>query len=319
VSRPILRALVGLGVSAVAIVLVVRQVDIAAAWEVLQGALPVFVAATVACIVLDVTLRALRWRGLLVPLARLRLPTVAASLLVGYLANNILPARLGELIRSHHLGDRTGISRASVLGTVVVERVVDTGVLVAIASAAIIVLSVRGIVASAVLLGLAATGLLVAALALALVAHRLPYADRAIAAAERWPAVMRAASKLRGGLAVAGRPRTMAGAIGWSVAAWAATIVAFAAAGQAIGVELTWGQAALLAAGTSLVTAIPAGPGYVGTFELAAVEIAKAVGVPTDPAFALALLVHAAILGVTTVGGVAAFLATRGPARPVAA
>ena len=318
-SRPILRALVGLGVSAVAIVLVVRQVDIAAAWEVLQGALPVFVAATVACIVLDVTLRALRWRGLLVPLARLRLPTVAASLLVGYLANNILPARLGELVRSHHLGDRTGISRASVLGTVVVERVVDTGVLVAIASAAIIVLSVRGIVASAVLLGLAATGLLVAALALALVAHRLPYADRAIAAAERWPAVMRAASKLRGGLAVAGRPRTMAGAIGWSVAAWAATIVAFAAAGQAIGVELTWGQAALLAAGTSLVTAIPAGPGYVGTFELAAVEIAKAVGVPTDPAFALALLVHAAILGVTTVGGVAAFLATRGPARPVAA
>ncbi len=318
-SRPILRALVGLGVSAVAIVLVVRQVDIAAAWEVLQGALPVFVAATVACIVLDVTLRALRWRGLLVPLARLRLPTVAASLLVGYLANNILPARLGELIRSHHLGDRTGISRASVLGTVVVERVVDTGVLVAIASAAIIVLSVRGIVASAVLLGLAATGLLVAALALALVAHRLPYADRAIAAAERWPAMMRAASKLRGGLAVAGRPRTMAGAIGWSVAAWAATIVAFAAAGQAIGVELTWGQAALLAAGTSLVTAIPAGPGYVGTFELAAVEIAKAVGVPTDPAFALALLVHAAILGVTTVGGVAAFLATRGPARPVAA
>jgi len=319
VSRPILRALVGLGVSAVAIVLVVRQVDIAAAWEVLQGALPVFVAATVACIVLDVTLRALRWRGLLVPLARLRLPTVAASLLVGYLANNILPARLGELIRSHHLGDRTGISRASVLGTVVVERVVDTGVLVAIASAAIIVLSVRGIVASAVLLGLAATGLLVAALALALVAHRLPYADRAIAAAERWPAMMRAASKLRGGLAVAGRPRTMAGAIGWSVVAWAATIVAFAAAGQAIGVELTWGQAALLAAGTSLVTAIPAGPGYVGTFELAAVEIAKAVGVPTDPAFALALLVHAAILGVTTVGGVAAFLATRGPARPVAA
>lgn len=318
-SRPAFRALVGLGVSAVAIVLVVRQVDIAAAWEVLQGALPVFVAATVACIVLDVTLRALRWRGLLVPLARLRLPTVAASLLVGYLANNILPARLGELIRSHHLGDRTGISRASVLGTVVVERVVDTGVLVAIASAAIIVLSVRGIVASAVLLGLAATGLLVAALALALVAHRLPYADRAIAAAERWPAVMRAASKLRGGLAVAGRPRTMAGAIGWSVAAWAATIVAFAAAGQAIGVELTWGQAALLAAGTSLVTAIPAGPGYVGTFELAAVEIAKAVGVPTDPAFALALLVHAAILGVTTVGGVAAFLATRGPARPVAA
>ena len=109
----------------------------------------------------------------------------------------------------------------------------------------------------------------------------------------------------------------MAGAIGWTVAAWAATIVAFAAAGHAIGLELTWGQAALLAAGVSLVTAIPAGPGYVGTFELAAVQIAGAVGIDTDPAFALALLVHASILAVTSVGGVVAYLATRG--RPAGA
>ncbi len=309
-SRPLLRALLGLAISAIAVALVIRQVDLGAAWGVLREAAPAWVAAALACIALDVALRTLRWRALLAPVARLPLPSVAASLLVGYLANNVLPARLGELVRSHHLGDRTGISRASVLGTVVVERVVDTAVLVAIASVAIVVLSVRGLVASAVLLGLAATGLLVAGLALALVAHRLPFADRAIAAVERRPAIARAATSLRGGLAVAGRPRTMAAAIGWSVAAWAATIVAFAAAGQAIGVELTWGQAALLAAGVSLVTAIPAGPGYLGTFELAAVEIARAVGIAPDPAFALALLVHAAILAITSVGGVAALLAT---------
>jgi uncharacterized protein (TIRG00374 family) len=316
VSRPLLRALLGLLVSAVALALVLRQVDVAAAWEVLRGATPAFTAATGGCIALDLAFRVARWRGLLAPVARLPAAPVAASLLVGYLANNVLPARLGELVRSHHLGDRTGVSRASVLGTVVVERVVDTGALVAIASAAILVLSVRGIVASAVLLGLALTGLLVAGLALALVAHRLPFADRVLGAAGRWPAAVQVATRLRGGLAVAGRPRTMATAIGWSVCAWAATIVAFAAAGQAIGLELTWGQAALLAAGVSLVTAIPAGPGYVGTFELAAVQIAQAVGVAAEPAFALALLVHAAILAITTVGGTAAYLATRG--RPVA-
>lgn len=316
-SRPLVRAILGLAISAVAVYLVARQVDLATVADVLRTAMPAFVAATVACICLDVALRAFRWRGILAPVELLRVRTVAASLLVGYLANNVLPARLGELVRSHHLGDRTGVSRASVLGTVVVERIVDTGVLAAIASAAIVVLAVRGIVASAVLVGVALAGLLVAALALALVAHRLPLADRVVAAIGRWPAVARAGSRLRGGLAVAGRPRTMLAAIGWSVAAWGATIVAFAAAGQAIGVELTWGQAALLASGTSLVTAIPAGPGYVGTFELAAVEIATAVGIPADPAFALALLVHGAILAVTTVGGVAAFLVTRG--RPAAA
>ncbi len=139
---------------------------------------------------------------------------------MGYLANNVLPARLGELVRSHYLGDREGMSRATTLGTIVVERVVDTVVLVAIASAAILVLHVRGIVASAVLVGLGLTGLLVVGLA-----------DRARGASpplcrpgrwrpcERWPSVVRLAGRLRGGLAVAGRPRTVAVAVAWSVVA----------------------------------------------------------------------------------------------------
>ena len=165
--------------------------------------------------------------------------------------------------------------------------------------------------ASAVLLGLAVTGLLVAGLALGLVAHRLPGADRVIAAVERRPAIARAATSLRGGLAVAGRPRTLAAAIGWSVAAWAATIVAFAAAGQAIGVELTMGQAALLAAGVALVTAIPAGPGYLGTFELAAVEIGRARRDrrPTRRSPSRSSSTRRS-WSITSVGGVAALLAT---------
>ena len=50
---------------------------------------------------------------------------------IGYLANNVLPARLGELVRSHALGEGEGISRTTVLGTVVVERIVDTVIVVA--------------------------------------------------------------------------------------------------------------------------------------------------------------------------------------------
>jgi uncharacterized membrane protein YbhN (UPF0104 family) len=210
------------------------------------------------------------------------------------------------------------MSRATTLGTIVVERVVDTVVLVAIASAAILLLHVRGIVASAVLVGVGLTGLLVVALAVALVAHRLPYADRVLAAVERWPSVIRLAGRLRGGLAVAGRPRTVAVAVVWSVVAWSATVVAFAAAGQAVGVQLTWGQAALLAAGVSLATAIPAGPGYLGTFELAAVQVAAVFGVGADPAVALAVLVHVVILVLTSAGGAIALLRLgwrRSPAR----
>jgi hypothetical protein len=209
-------------------------------------------------------------------------------------------------VRSHYLGDREGLSRTTTLGTVVVERVVDFVVVVAIASAAILVLSVRGIVANAVIAGVAVAGLLAAGIAVGIAAHRLPGADRIAALASRWPRVTDLAGKLRGGLAVAGRPRTLAEALVLSLLAWGATVLAFAAAGQAVGIELTIGQASLLAAGVALVTAIPAGPANLGTFELAAVEIAKAVGVPQHEAFAIALLVHAAILAITSVGGLVA-------------
>jgi uncharacterized protein (TIRG00374 family) len=306
--RSLLRGGLGIAISVVSLYLVIRQVDLGAVGRVLGSAAPGWVAGVTACIAIDVVCRTVRWQGLLAPIQRVRFVPVLGYLLVGYLANNVLPARLGELVRSHYLGDRENMSRATTLGTIVVERVVDTAVLVAIASAAILVLNVRGVVASAVLVGLGITGLLIVGLAAALVAHRLPYADRAVAAVERWPTVISLAGRLRGGLAVAGRPRTVAVAVGWSVVAWSATVVGFAAAGHAVGVELTWGQAALLAAGVSLATAIPAGPGYLGTFELAAVQIAAVFGVGADPAVALAVLVHAVILVLTSAGGAVALL-----------
>jgi glycosyltransferase 2 family protein len=306
--RSLIRGGIGIAISILALALVVRQIDVGAVGRVLGNATPAWVLAVAAFIGIDVACRTVRWQGLLAPIQPVRFVPVLGYLLVGYLANNVLPARLGELVRSHYLGDREGMSRATTLGTIVVERVVDTVVLVAIASAAILLLHVRGIVASAVLVGVGLTGLLVVALAVALVAHRLPYADRVLVAVERWPTVIRLAGRLRGGLAVAGRPRTVAVAVAWSVVAWSATVVAFAAAGQAVGVELTWGQAALLAAGVSLATAIPAGPGYLGTFELAAVQVAAVFGVGADPAVALAVLVHVVILVLTSAGGAIALL-----------
>jgi uncharacterized protein (TIRG00374 family) len=229
-------------------------------------------------------------------------------LLIGYVANNILPARLGELIRSHYLGDREGVSRASALGTVVVERVVDLVAVVAIASGALLVLSVRGVVASAVFVGAGVAGLFLVILALGIVAHRLPGADRIRAFADGYPRVRDLARSLQGGLAVAGRPRTLAEALVVSAGSWTVAILAWAAAGQSIGVQLSLGQAALLASGVALASAVPAGPSNLGTFELAAVEIGKAIGVSADSAFALALIIHATILVVTSIGGGIAFV-----------
>ncbi len=302
----LIRALVGAAISVAALWLVLRSVDLSAAVDVLRTADRGWIGLMAVFIASDLAVRGLRWQRLVAPIGHVRYQSMLAYLLIGYLANNVLPARIGELVRSHYLGDREGLSRTTTLGTVVVERVVDFVVVVAIASAAIIVLSVRGIVASAVLVGIGMAGLLATGVAVGIAAHRLPGAERIAAAAERWPKFGELAGKLRGGLSVAGRPRTLAEALALSLVAWGVTVLSFAAAGQAIGVELTIGQASLLASGVALATAIPAGPANLGTFELAAVEIGKAVGVPAHEAFALALLVHAGILVLTSAGGLVA-------------
>jgi hypothetical protein len=272
-------------------------------------------------IILDLLIRGLRWQRLLAAIHPVAYHRALGYLLIGYLANNVLPARLGELVRAHYLGDREGVSRTTTLGTIVVERVIDTVVVVAIAAFAIVILGVRGLVANAVIVGLAITALLVVALAVLVAARRLPGADRVVAYAARWPRVSDVAGKLHGGLSVAGRPRTLFEALLLSCVAWGATIVAFAAAGQALGVQLTTAQAALLASGVALASAIPAGPGNLGTYDLAATVIAGTFGLSKETAVALAIAGHAAVLIVTSVGGAVALLRlgwARRPAVPVA-
>jgi glycosyltransferase 2 family protein len=308
----LLRGALGIAVSVFAIWILVRSVDIGAAFEVLSRASPAWIAVMLVATTIDVGARGARWRALLAPIAPLPYRRVLGYTYIGYLANNVLPARLGELYRSHALGEAEGVSRTTVLGTVVVERVVDTVMVVAIASLAVLVLSVRGIMSSAVLLGLAFVSLLVIALGLGIAAHRLPGASRVTAVIARWPRILELARRLREGLSVARRPRVLVVALLFSALAWAASTITFLAAGQALGVQLTVAQAALLTSGVALVSIIPSGPGYVGTFELTVVSIAAGLGISRDAALALGLLVHLIIIATTSVGGVSAMLALRG-------
>ena len=303
----ILRAIVGGTISIIALGLVLSGADLARTGDILRTADLRWVAFAATLVSLDLSFRALRWQRLIRPIARVRYPSMLGYLLVGYLANNILPARLGELVRSHYLGDREGISRASALGTVVVERVVDLVAVVGIASVALLLLSVRGVIGNAVLLGAAVTGLFLIVLSVGIVAHRLPGLDRIRATIERYPKVRDLARSLQDGLSVAARPRTIGEAVLVSAVSWTVAILALAAVGQSLGVQLTIAQAALIASGVALVSAVPAGPSNLGTFELAAQELGKAVGVAPATALALGILLHVLILLVTSIGGAIAF------------
>jgi uncharacterized protein (TIRG00374 family) len=306
--RTVARGLIGIAISVIAAWILLRSVDVGAAIEVLARANLAAVGLMVLTVALDVAARGARWRVLLSPIARLRYPRVLGYTYLGYLANNVLPARLGELVRSHALGEGEGLSRTTVLGTVVVERIVDTVIVVGLAALAVLILGVGGIASTAVLLGAAFVAVLVVGLGLAIASHRLPGADRASALVSWAPRLLDLGRRLRDGLGVAGRPRTLLAALATSAVAWAFSIATFIVGGMALGIELSPAQGALLSSGVALATIVPSGPGYLGTFELTAVGIASQFGVDRDAAFAMALLVHAMILLVTSVGGAIAAL-----------
>jgi uncharacterized protein (TIRG00374 family) len=308
----LLRGTLGIAVSVVAIWILVHSVDVGAAFDVLRTASPLWIVVMLVSTTIDVGSRGARWRTLLAPIAPLPYRRVLGYTYIGYLANNVLPARLGELYRSHALGEGEGVSRTTVLGTVVVERVVDTVMVVAIAALAVVILSVRGVMGSAVLLGLAFVTVLIVVLGLGMAAHRLPGMGRITELVARRPQLLELARRLREGLSVAGHPRTVVLALVFSALAWVASTITFLAAGQAVGVQLTVAQGALLTSGVALVTIVPSGPGYVGTFELTAVEIAAGFGIPRDSAFAMGLLVHVMILATTSIGGVIAMVGRQG-------
>jgi len=80
----------------------------------------------VGMLLISLFIRAERWRILLKPVHKdMRYWPVYSAMNIGYMINNVLPLRMGEILRAYFLGKATGISKSSALATIVVERLLD--------------------------------------------------------------------------------------------------------------------------------------------------------------------------------------------------
>ncbi|MGB3613021.1 MAG: lysylphosphatidylglycerol synthase transmembrane domain-containing protein, partial [Elainellaceae cyanobacterium] len=120
-----LQGLLGVAVGVVFLWLAFRNTT----WQQVQSILTDihsgWLAIAIAAYGIDLCVRVSRWRHLLKDVKRLSFNAVGRSLLVGYAMNNVLPARLGELVRANFTGYRYGISRTAVIASIAIERVLD--------------------------------------------------------------------------------------------------------------------------------------------------------------------------------------------------
>jgi glycosyltransferase 2 family protein len=200
---------------------------------------------------------------------------------VGYMGNNILPARSGELLRTFLLAGRTEASKRTVLGTILAERALD-----AVALGLILVVVAYDLLRRIGVPGGGRVGLVVGALVV--VAAAVAFALRG------HPFVARAMEFLR---PLAGPVRALLSAEGArlllaSVVIWTLESAVYLLVGFAVGVHVGLLGAMSVVAVANLFSLVPAAPGYVGTFDAAVLFSVKAVGAGASAALSYLLLLR---------------------------
>jgi uncharacterized protein (TIRG00374 family) len=264
-------------------------------------------------------LRGLRWRLLLSGEKLIAPLTVFWAIVVGYLGNNFLPARAGELIRSGLLARKTGLSMSFVLATALVERLLDAVALVLISSVAIATLpSMPSSLVGATHV-LAVLALL--ALAFFIVVPRLEKPIQALLARIFTSDGLR--TRLSGllqqfllGLRAFQHPLRGAGFAGLTAIIWLADSTAMVLVAHAFDLSLSLAQALVLIAALGLASSAPSTPGYVGIFQFVAVAVLVPFGFSKNDALAFILASQAVIYLVSIVWGLLGLWALRSASAP---
>lgn len=130
---------IGLLVGALCLYLAFREVDFGQMWVSLKNANYWYLLPAILILFFSHFLRALRWRYLLDPIRRVDTPSLFSSLIIGYGANTVTPAHLGEFLRAYVLSRKRKISMGSVFGTIVMERIIDVFSLLALMFLAVLI------------------------------------------------------------------------------------------------------------------------------------------------------------------------------------
>jgi glycosyltransferase 2 family protein len=275
-----------------------RLPDSSGGWALL--AVAVMVVAT------NFLLRGLRWHFVMrhaeVPH---RLRDATGLTLVGYMGNNVLPARGGDVLKIGMFRGRTTARRREVLGTVLVERVLDAGVL-AVLFVVLAWAGVKGSADSGATPAIVAAVLVGAAGALALYVRL-----RSRGHFERFAATVRP---------VAGAAKLFIRPAGIPLAAlslviWCMDGLSFMLMADSLDVGLAFLPALAVIVLASLASAIPAAPGYLGTFDAAVIIGLKAAGIEGGDAVSLLVLARFIYFVPVTFVGLGVLLIGYGGAR----
>lgn len=297
-----------------------RSANLAEVWREIRSSRVEALLLMLVMTLLTYVFRAVRWQCLLRPVGHASFRQAFRTTVIGFAANTVLPARVGEFVRPYLLARREGLSVTATFATIILERLLDLVTVLLLFGLFVFIFDpglsqVNAAVYRTVKAGgaLGAAGALLALIMVAVLASRPQLVGTGAETLSRvLPAglaarVVNMARMFVQGLAVAGEPRRLAEAVAWSVPLWLSIAVGIWLVTVAFRMTIPFTGSFLILALLVVGVSVPT-PGAVGGFhEAFRVGATVFYGVANDRAVGAAIVLHAlSFLPVTIVG--AAFM-----------
>jgi len=275
-------------------------------WEYARHANGWLLLLAVALATLTFPVRTIRWRLILRDVDGHRFPFTPLwhATTIGFMANNLLPARAGEFARAYVASRQLPVRFTTALGSIGVERVFDALVMLGLMAVAIAAPSfpantlVGGRSLSAIAMSAAILFGLVLMLALVVVHRPAPWLAlfaklaRRILPARFAERAIQLVDGLIAGLTVLKSPGRFVGVVLWSLVLWMTNAAAFAVCFRAFGLPVPLEAALLLQGIIGFGVAVPSTPSFIGVFEAATLLTLHIYGVDASLAVSYALTYH---------------------------
>jgi len=299
------KAVFGIAVTVFLLWFVLKDVDVGQVVSEIARGNFLLLAASISVATFGFLIRAFRWKVLLAPVRRdTTLRSRFAGVSIGFMANNVLPARVGEFARAYALSRLEPVSATAAFGSLVVERFMDGVILLLFLVIPVLTPGFPAVEALSQGSGRAmfqfAIALVVGVLLFLVVMAALPGVFLSIA--ERVTAllperlrdkVMGAVRGLLDSIAIMRDPKLLALGFAWSLFFWTWHGLSFWLGMLAFGIDTGFVSAIFTEAVVGFGVAIPSAPGFFGTFHFAAnFALTTVYGVPEAESLAFAFAYH---------------------------
>ncbi len=302
---------VGLVISLFFMYLVVSKLEWGAFWLVVKTANYWWILPGVGVYFIGVWVRAWRWHYLLKPIKSIKTRTMFPITCIGYMGNNIYPARAGEVLRAVVLKRREGVPISASLATIIVERIFDGVVMLAFVFVNLTQLAKLAEVSVPVgkwqvtIQDLAMWGSVAffGALVIFLLAAMFPrvttkfgqwFIDRLLPVRlrEKTSGILH---KFMDGLESLRSPVNVLMVFITSLIIWLLETVKYWFVMHAFSFQVSFFTLMLMNGVVNLATTIPAAPGYLGTFDAPGIAVLQADGINQAVATGYTLVLHLAL------------------------